>query len=222
MKSRNKSTIVVIILVIAICLIIGRRLYYDNKINLLSSGNTTKIDLSTLPVCVMKGDFIYDTDSKEEAVGMADYVFLGEVVSKDGTDYEDAVMTEDENGDAIELAAPYTNYSVNVLENVKGELQKDSTIKLKKHGGITQDKKSIILFDNDSLPEIGEQYLFLAYAQPDGSLLVSGPNSNVLDKDVRGYSNSEADNNIITEYREAFENEVIAVDRKRFVSKYEK
>lgn len=34
------------------------------------------------------------------------------------------------------------------------------------------------MYEDDTLPEEGKSYVFLAYAQVDGSLLISGPNSN--------------------------------------------
>lgn len=64
------------------------------------------------------------------------------------------------------------------MENIKGELETDKPIPVQKAGGISEDGSSIVTFDDDVLPEVGQSYVFLAYAQDDGSLLVSGPNSN--------------------------------------------
>lgn len=91
---------------------------------------------------------------------------------------------------------------------------KKRTIEITKHGGVTQDQKSVFLFDEDCLPEIGKQYIFLAYAQSDGSLLISGPNSNVLAKTAK--------DEVVDEYEEAVENEEVTVDRERFTSDYDK
>ena len=52
--------------------------------------------------------------------------------------------------------------------------------------------------DDDCLPEEGKEYIFLAYAQPDGALLVSGPNSNVMVDD--SVSNTGA---VVEKYRDA-------------------
>ena len=163
----------------------------------------------------MKADFVYDTENINESVGIVDYVFLGEVVSKDETTYEDVVPMEDAKGKTVEEGTPYTHYSIRVKENIKGELEKEKEIKIVKHGGVAQDKKSVVLFDKDCLPEVGKQYIFLAYAQSDGSLLISGPNSNVL-------ANAKKQETVVNEYEKAVKQEKVNVDRERYTSEYDK
>lgn len=204
-----------VILTLGIVSLTGVGYCYSSKQD-SNATNNKNVATSNLPVYTMKGDFVYDTGNVNESVGIADYVFLGKVIAQKGTTYEDVITTEDENGEPLEQGTPYTGYTVQVEENIKGELQTDDPIELKKHGGITQDSKSVILFDDDCLPEVGKEYIFLAYAQPDGSLLVSGPNSNVLDKN----NTTEADT-VVEKYKDATENEVIEVDRERYTSDYE-
>lgn len=86
----------------------------------------------------------------------------------------------------------------------------------------------IYLFENDSLPSENSIYIFLAYAQEDGSLLISGPNSNVMCNDSNMYSiNSVSEEKSVTEYdefityKDANDNEIIPVDRERYKSIYE-
>lgn len=86
---------------------------------------------------------------------------------------------EDENGNVVEIGTPYTHYTVQVVENLKGTLQTEQTIRLVKDGGIEQNQKFLCLHEDDVLPEAGSAYIFRAYTQEDGSLLVSGPNSNI-------------------------------------------
>lgn len=96
----------------------------------------------------------------------------------EGTEYKDPVTVETADG-SKEVSDPYTNYRVSVVENIKGELKTDSAIPLQKQGGVSQDNKSVVLFEEDVLPAQGETFVFLAYVQPNGDLLVSGPNSSV-------------------------------------------
>ena len=124
--------------------------------------------------------------------------------------------------------SPYTNYTIQVLENIKGELITDKPIPIVKQGGISEKQDAIYLFENDSLPSENSIYIFLAYAQEDGSLLISGPNSNVMCNDSNMYSiNSVSEEKSVTEYdefityKDANDNEIIPVDRERYKSIYE-
>ena len=61
--------------------------------------------------------------------------------------------------------APYTNYTIQVLENIKGELITDKPIPIVKQGGISEKQDAIYLFENDSLPSEKSHLYLLAYAQ---------------------------------------------------------
>lgn len=131
-------------------------------------------------------------------------------------------------GNPKEVGSPYTNYTIQVLENIKGELITDKPIPIVKQGGISEKQDAIYLFENDSLPSENSIYIFLAYAQEDGSLLISGPNSNVMCNDSNMYSiNSVSEEKSVTEYdefityKDANDNEIIPVDRERYKSIYE-
>ena len=133
-----------------------------------------------------------------------------------------------EKGNPKEVGSPYTNYTIQVLENIKGELITDKPIPIVKQGGISEKQDAIYLFENDSLPSENSIYIFLAYAQEDGSLLISGPNSNVMCNDSNMYSiNSVSEEKSVTEYdefityKDANDNEIIPVDRERYKSIYE-
>ncbi|MEC5269507.1 hypothetical protein ABER60_07815 [Heyndrickxia coagulans] len=100
-------------------------------------------------------------DNPEETVGDADYVFLARVDEKTGTEYKNTTQIETEDG-TKEISTPYTNYKVTVLENMKGELETDTSIPVQKAGGISEDGSSIVTFDEDNLPAAGQSYVFLA------------------------------------------------------------
>lgn len=170
-------------------------------------------DIQKLPVEVTQASFVYDTKNIYEAVGISDYVFVGDVVSYDGVKYMNTVITEDAQGKPMQVGSPYSCYSVRVTENIKGRLITDESISILKEGGVSQNQKALFLFEQDILPDVGKKYIFLGYAQPDGTIIVSGPNSNILI--------SDGNDQVIKKYSKAYENEIVPVDRKRYQSHYE-
>ena len=174
----------------------------------------------------MEGDFAINYNDLNQVVGSADYVFVGTVESDEGTVYKNYVTMETENGGTKEVGTPYSNYMVTVIENIKGNLITEKPVPVQKSGGLSEDGTTIYLYEGDELPMVGATYIFFAYAQQDGSLLISGPVSNI-DLDVNNDENTEA--NAIDSYKkltdyheilEAYENQV-EEERIRFKSSYE-
>ena len=108
--------------ILSIVLIVGMFFTGCASKNNASQLNT---NVSNLPIHQMHASFVYDTDNIREAVGICDYVFVAKVVSCDGTEYRNVITTEDEKGNPKEVGSPYTNYTIQVLENIKGELITD-------------------------------------------------------------------------------------------------
>ena len=67
------------------------------------------------------------------------------------------------------------------------------------------------------MPECGSYYIFLAYVQNDGSLLVVGENSNVF---VSASKNKIEQSEVYKEYVKAYTDEA-KIDRTRFTSIYD-
>ena len=150
-------------------------------LSLAGCGNKEKeIEISEVMAC-----YTIDVYSYEELAGNADYVMIGKVVDELGVDYKWPVMKENEDGTQTELTKPYTKYSVEVIENLKGELSQEEPIIISKDGGITKDGKFCDLYESDTLPVEGNEYVFYVYAQEDGRNLVSGPNSSIPLSDNR-------------------------------------
>lgn len=150
-------------------------------LSLAGCGNKEKeIEISEVMGC-----YTIDVYSYEELAGNADYVMIGKVVDELGVDYKWPVMKENEDGTQTELTKPYTKYSVEVIENLKGELSQEEPIIISKDGGITKDEKFCDLYESDTLPVEGNEYVFYVYAQEDGRNLVSGPNSSIPLSDNR-------------------------------------
>ena len=172
-----------------------------------------------IPVSYSSASYVIDVYNPREMVGMADYVFIGYVDSKDGTIY----YSEDEIG------SPYTLYTITVVENIKGELITDDSIQIQKEGGVTRDKTFIDLVNGDALPEKGHLYLFSAMARKDGKLSCSGPTSSIPLSDEaisrRSFSPdavelSDSALETVEIYRTALENEII-FNRDRYLSIYD-
>ncbi len=131
-------------------------------------------------------------------VGTMDYVFFGTV--------EEVVENE------VDSNFPYMIYQVKVNENLKGNLV--DTVEVKKQGGYNNDG-TLILNETDKsrdngLPEVNKQYIFMTYAQPDGSLLLAEINGNV----------EVTDELIKKDYQDYIKKE-IKENRERFISKYD-
>ena len=138
-----------------------------------------------IEISEVMGCYTIDVYSYEELAGNADYVMIGKVVDELGVDYKWPVMKENEDGTQTELTKPYTKYSVEVIENLKGEFSQEEPITITKDGGITKDGKFCDLYESDTLPVEGNEYVFYVYAQEDGRNLVSGPNSSIPLSDNR-------------------------------------
>lgn len=188
------------------------------------------VDTSEIETTRIHGSYVIDVSDKNQSVGYADYVFVAYVNDLTGTVYEDPVSIETKYGGHKEVTDPYTNYSVTVIDNIKGNLKKDTEIPLQQSGGLTSDGKMYILSEHDELLEPDNYYIVIAYAQEDSSLLMSGPYSNekielsnssdksmLLETDIKSEIMS-TDN--FKEYQEAYKNEV-KYKRKRFKSTYE-
>lgn len=174
-----------------------------------SSQNFSKNDL---PISFLTGSYSIDVNDLSQVVGDADYVFVAEVREEVETIYKNAVMIETADG-VKEISDPYTEYSIVIIDNIKGSLKKNEEFKILKHGGISNDNNSIVLYEDDSLLETNKCYIISAYAQPDGSLLISGPNSSLIleETSLSEIISSEK----YKEYKNALKNEVIT-DRKRY------
>ena len=156
--------------------------------------------------CLGQLTMVLDFTNLYAYVGMVDYVFVGTVEGRD------AVIPDRRT----EYEQSFSKYSIHVDRNLKGELAED--IVCAKMGGLKKDGTMLLvaaetpsgeLIPDSGLPEIGKQYVFLAYAQPDGSLTLS-----------EIFDNREYDARLLEEYTDYVENE-IPYDRERFVSEYD-
>jgi hypothetical protein len=181
---------------------------------------------NNLPVDRIRGTFLIDVDNPNEMVGGADYVFAAKVISEDGYVYKDYITKEIEGGGVENIGDPYTNYSVDIVENIKGDLITDETIPIQKYGGLYEDGSGYTLFEGDEFPLVGETYIFYVYVEADGTLLVGGPNSNQKIETPDHAKTAEleeiiADSDEVEIVEDALDTQVEISKRKRFKSLYE-
>ncbi len=155
---------------------------------------------STDNISYVEGSFIIDYDDLREVAGSNNYIFVGQVVNKGETENDE------------ELPLPVTEFKIRVEENIKGELITDEDITVYKDGGISDVSGNLVLFEGDCMPEEGNRYVFYAFAQPDGTLLLSGPVSNVLidsaDAQEANASDVYSENQEYLAALDAYENEI--------------
>lgn len=181
--------------------------------------NSTETTQKEIEVARLHAAFDFDIDNIHAVVGDADNVFVGYVNKLESTEYKFPVTVETDNG-TKEVSSPYTNYSITVINNMKGKLKKDEIIPMQKSGGQSKEDENVyVLYEDDFLPEEEKYYIFTSYNQPDGSILISGPHSNV---EINAESKSEIVS--ATEYKDyekAVQHEEKPTNRQRFESKYE-
>lgn len=166
----------------------------------------------------LHANYSINVEDKAIAVGDADYVFVAEVLEKIQTEYRHPVTLETENGGSKVVKDPYTIYSVQVINNIKGNLKTTEPIEIIKSGGLSEDGKNILIYENDNLPVENNFYIMLGYAQPDGSILISGANSNI---EFNMHTKSDILlSNEYNEYLDAVQNEVKST-RERYTSSFE-
>lgn len=102
----------------------------------------------------------FDAKDKEKLVGFAENVFTGRVVEQVGSE---EMPDPEVEGPGI----PQTQYSVEPLENIKGDLKDEITVN-QQGGSIKQNGKSKkVLIEGDPLLEPGKRYMFVTRYEED-------------------------------------------------------
>lgn len=128
-------------------------------------------------VYVVHPSYAYDVRDDRVLVGASEYVFLGEVLAQVGTE---GVPTSDP-----EYQIPQTQFSVKVLEQIKGELPDEVVVS--QGSGIDETTGNLLLLDGDPLLQPGEIVLFAANPDinVDGWYTISaGPYAAIRAKDA--------------------------------------
>jgi hypothetical protein len=127
----------------------------------------------------------YDTSDPRKLVGFSDNVFIGKVVEQVGTKALNDI--------------PETQYKVEVLDNIKGDL--NGMVKVNQQGGYHWNK--IVLFEGDKLLKEGQIYLFATRYLERENWHTLVP----VDGDVP-ISNEEEKSELIIKYSKAYKEEI--------------
>jgi hypothetical protein len=157
--SDNQKIIILLSAIIIVFLTIGTAIAFDTR-----SSEEEEISGPQIIVCPA-----FDPYNLPEFTGSVDYVFVAKVNRVEG------VVSSPPDSGYSQIV-----YSAQVVENIKGELITDQPIHFKRAGDISHSGTYYPIIYNDVLPEVGQTYIFYAYAQPDGSLLMSGETSATL------------------------------------------
>lgn len=151
---------------------------------------------------------LFPPDNLPAIIGFADYMFVGKVTKHLGN----FAPPDPREG----MPIPFNRYHVEVLENIKGKLEKK--VEITKKGGYVKKWGATKQYiydcggDPDCLPDVGKTYLFIAVAGQNSelSVLVTGGQVLIDGDDAKA---------IVDKYKDAFKNE-IPYERERFNVKY--
>lgn len=104
----------------------------------------TSADPGDLNIRRLEYSAVTELEDDRKLVGLADNVFIGEVVRKLGQTTDGPV--------------PETQYAVNVQKAIKGTLSGEVVVN--QQGGFLPETNELILIDGDALIEPGQTYLF--------------------------------------------------------------
>ena len=153
-----------------------------------------------------QADFM-DVSDDRVLVGAAHNVFIGKVVAQTGSKPNTPPV---EAGDVLGFS-PQTQVSVEVLENIKGNL--NGTITVSQYGGYEEksDVSQLVLIEGDKLLEPGKTYLFATrFNDIDGWHTIIVPNyGDIPVKDQIDYKNKRE------RFKNAFEQEVPLKEQKQ-------
>ena len=153
-----------------------------------------------------QADFM-DVSDDRMLVGAAHNVFIGKVVAQTGSKPNTPPV---EAGDVLGFS-PQTQVSVEVLENIKGNL--NGTITVSQYGGYEEksDVSQLVLIEGDKLLEPGKTYLFATrFNDIDGWHTIIVPNyGDIPVKDQVDYNNKRE------RFNNAFEQEIPLKEQKQ-------
>ena len=157
-------------------------------------------------IAYIHSDIAHNTDNPRENVGVQPYVFVGFVeethdymMEKYKREFPE-IIKEDER--------PTTECKVKVIRNIKGNLQEGVSFSFYKGGGISEDRKYIVMHEHDLIPESGKYYIFMGFAHEDGTITGGGPNGTIeLESDINA-DNLES-SKLYQEYVDDVENQIL-------------
>jgi hypothetical protein len=132
--------------------------------------------------------FITDLSDPRRLVGAVDNVFIGRIISQEGTYKRDLVL-------------PETMFAVEVIHNIKGKLS--GTVIVNQQGGVDEEKNALMLVNDDPLLEPGQMYLFAAKVGGNGDWYTVVPKFGDI-----AIKNNLAQVHLTNEFEDAFRTEI--------------
>lgn len=150
---KKKSYILSSISILTICLSVI-------IVMLLSNDKTIVCKNSRLASNIIDAEYVPGYDNTLKALEEnSDFVFKGIVEKNLGTEYTDQETFYNSNNEEQTVYNIFTKYKINVTENIKNNVGKDS-VTVEKLGGIRKDYSSVNVLENDALLEEGTEYIF--------------------------------------------------------------
>lgn len=149
----------------------------------------------------MGASYAFDAEDERKLVGASENVFLGRVVEKSGTELIEG--TPEPPGVPDAPGVPDTQFSVEVLRTVKGDLTGNVTVS--QHGGYDPASGQEMVVEDDHLLRPGGVYMFSTNYDPqrDWQQIVAGPFGNV------GADTQDERNTLVQTFTEAHKNQVL-------------
>jgi len=198
-KNKFKIMISIFVCILILTVIIITLIYKDNK---------------PLTVSYSQAMWVFNASTPEMGIGISDYVFVCKVNKILRTEYKYPAET------AIGImTTPYTVYSIDVVKNIKGNLNTSKSIEFMQYGGLNEDGKSYHFFEGGALLEVGEYYVLMA-----DTWIAEDENYEIIEVgDPRRIKSLGKDFDITTEsgletvrkYEEAYKNEYVPSKKKR-------
>lgn len=169
------------------------------------SFNTEKKYYNNLPIYTASPMYLYDTSTPQKAIGISDYVFVAKIKSVVGTKYLDKSSESNKKALFEEDSSPYTLYEIEVIKNIKGQLNTEEPILFIQFGGLNKDGKGYTLIEGVNLLTENNYYLILSNTiKMDGKIILEASEATRL-IDLGQTINYE----VINKYEEAYKNEEV-------------
>lgn len=214
---RKKYYIIIVFLILAIILgvLLGMsKKYVKNEEQALYNG---------LPLNEVHAAFMYDTSTPEAAIGASDYVFVAKINKILRTEYKNPVTIEKSLISSETVNTPYTIYSIDVIQNIKGELITNESIEFMQYGGLNEDKKSYTFLEGGELLKEGEYYILMVDTWgKDGGIIEIADTNRIIYLGNEEKINQRSIYNTIDTYIDAYKNQIIPEnEQENYISKYD-
>ena len=155
-----------------------------------------------LPVELVVVEHLYDTSTKEKAIGLSDYTFVGKINKHLRTEHIEII-----NDDKSKEYIPHSVYSVTVLKNIKGKLITEENIEVAFIGGLRKDEKYFYQVNGLMLPKEGAYYILLPVIHyENGQLTIESKDQRVR---LDGEYKEKEKNEVVESYINAYKYQII-------------